>query len=260
MEPLTLGAAAAGLGATALGGLWWRSRREARRLRARLAEASRELQRLQHAFARFAPEDIVERVASGLPTSAERKEVTALFADIVGYTPLAESLEPPVLVEILNGYFERLSRAITDHRGHVSTFVGDGVLALFGAFEPNPWQSDDAVRAALVIRRHLADYGRELRDRDLPGIAAGVGLHRGHGVAGLVGSRDLTQYAFVGRTVNVASRVQELTRSHGADVLLTGAVRAELDPRFRVRAVDRIALRGVAEPVEVFAVEAFEGG
>lgn len=244
-----------------LAALWWRSERERRRLRDRLVSASRELQNLQTSFARFAPEEIVERViATGVETHGERKEVTALFADIVGYTALAESVEPTVLVRILNGYFERMSRAVTDHRGHVSTFVGDGVLALFGAFEPNPWQANDAVHSALAMRREVADYSRELGARGLPRLAIGVGLHRGSGVAGLVGSRDLMQYAFVGRTVNVASRVQDLTRVHGVDILLTGAVRETLDPRFRLRPLPPAELRGVARPVPLFAVEGHPDG
>ncbi len=89
---------------------------------------------------------------------AERKEVTALFADLVGYTALSEHLEPPVLAGVLNGYFQRMSDAIGEHRGHVATFVGDGLLAYFGALRPNPWQSDDAVHAALAMRAALADY------------------------------------------------------------------------------------------------------
>ena len=97
-----------------------RSRRETSRLRRRLEEASMELQRLQQSFARFAPEDVVEGIiARGIETSGERKEVTALFADLVGFTALSESVEPAVLVRILNGYFERVSRAVTERRGHV---------------------------------------------------------------------------------------------------------------------------------------------
>ena len=137
-----------------------------------------------------------------------------------------------VLVRIVNGYFQRMSDAITDHRGHVSTFIGDGVLALFGALAPNPWQANDAVHAALAMRAALADYNRELAAEGLPRLAIGVGLQRGTGVAGLVGSSDLMEFAFVGRTVNVAARVQELTRQYDTDIILTEHVRKQLDPRF----------------------------
>ncbi len=252
------------LGAAAIlvTGLLYRLRRrgaEVSALRKRLESASADLERLQRSFGRFAPEEIVERViASGISTSGEKKEVTVLFADLVGYTPLSESVDPSVLVQILNGYFERMSRAIADHRGHVSTLIGDGMLAMFGALEPNPWQANDAVHAALAMRRELESYNRELEQDGRAPLSMGVGLHRGIGVAGLVGSRDLIQYAFVGRTINVAARVQELTRLHGVDVLVTREVRSELDPRFLLRELPPAEVRGIAKPVEIFAVEEFE--
>ena len=236
-----------------------RQRRESSTLRARLERASSDLEQLQTSFSRFAPEEIVERViARGVSTGGERKEVTALFADLVGYTALSESLDPDVLLRILNRYFERMSRAITEHRGHVSALIGDGMLALFGSLEPDPWQGDEAVRAALDMRNELEAYNRELVREGLPPLGIGIGLHRGIGVAGLVGSRDLMQYAFVGKTINVAARVQDLTRVHdGVDILVTRELRETLDPRFRVRALPPEAVRGIAEPVAIFAVEGY---
>jgi adenylate cyclase len=214
---------------------------------------------LRERFGRFAPEEIVEEViARGVSTSGVKKEVTILFSDLVGYTPLTERVEPAALVRILNGYFERMSRAITENRGYLSTLVGDGMLAMFGALEPNPWQADDAVRAALAMRTELEAYNRELEERGLLPLAMGIGLHRGTGVAGLVGSQDLIQYAFVGSTINIAARVQDLTRQHDADILATGAVRESLDPRFLLRELPPAELRGIAEPVAIFAVEGNE--
>jgi adenylate cyclase len=237
-----------------------RGRSEASRLRRALEAKSADLEHLQTSFSRFAPEEVVERIiAGGISAHAERKEVTALFSDLVGFTALSEGVAPLVLVRILNGYFERMSRAITDHRGHVSTFIGDGILALFGALQPNPWQGDDAVHAALAMRRELAVYNRELEQEGLPTLSIGVGLHRGVGVAGLVGSRELMQFAFVGRIVNLAARVQDLTRQYEVDILLTRAVQEELDPRFSLRELPATPVRGVAEPVAIFAAEGFEG-
>ncbi len=245
--------------ALGLGYALWRSRQERSRLRRALEAKSADLEQLQLSFSRFAPEEVVESViASGVSTHGERKEVTALFADLVGFTALSESLEPTVLVRILNGYFERMSQAITGHRAHVSTLVGDGILALFGALQPNPWQGNDALHAALAMRQQLVDYNRELEQEGLPTLSIGVGLHRGWGVAGLVGSRDLMQFAFVGRIVNLAARVQDLTRQYRVDILLTDAVREKLDPRFKLRELPATPVRGVAEPVVIFAAESFE--
>ncbi len=242
----------------ALAILAWRSRSENARLRRRLDETAGDLENLQRAFSRFAPDEVIERViADGVTTRGERKEVTVLFADLVGFTALAESVEPAVLVRIVNGYFQRMSDAITDHRGHVSTFIGDGVLALFGALAPNPWQANDAVHAALAMRAALADYNRELAAEGLPHLAIGVGLQRGMGVAGLVGSSDLMEFAFVGRTVNVAARVQELTRQYDTDIILTEHVRKQLDPRFTLHDLPPTQVKGVEKPLEIWGVDGF---
>lgn len=242
-----------------LGSLLIRRTREVKSLRERLEGATVDLEHLQRSFSRFAPEEVVESViARGVSTGGERKEVTALYADLVGYTALSERLEPDVLLRILNGYFERMSRAITTHRGHVSALIGDGLLALFGALEPDPWQGDGAVRAALAMREELEAYNHSLEAEGLPALAIGIGLHRGVGVVGLVGSRDLIQYAFIGRTINVAARVQDLTRSCDADILVTRELQQSLDPRFRLREFPPADIRGISDPVVIYAVDGLE--
>jgi adenylate cyclase len=235
--------------------LWLASLRRARQLAARLRATEAELQHLQQSCAMLAPPAVVQRVmAEGLSSMAERKQVTVLFVDVVGYTALAERLEPASLTEVLNGYYQRVSDAVTARRGRIATFLGDGVLAYFGAFEPNPWQCDDAVAAALTLVDAMRAYDVELAARGLAGLAVGIGIHRGTGIAGLVGTRDRMEYAFIGRTVNLAARVQALTRVHGCPILITDAVREALDPRVRLRALPAVEVKGVAEPIVVHAV------
>ena len=230
----------------------------ARTLERRLAHESRSLETLQQAFARFAPSEVVESIiAQGISTRSETKEITVLFADLKGFTPLAEVLAPAELVTLLNGYFAAMGEVIASHRGHLSKFIGDGLLALFGALEPNPWQTNDAVHAALAMQRALADYNEGLAARGLPVLAAGIGIHRGPVVAGVVGNAELMEYGVIGRTVNVASRVEGLTRVHGVDVLVTDAVRAHLDQRFRLRALPPADVKGLPEPLPTFAVDGF---
>jgi adenylate cyclase len=236
-----------------------RQRQRARSLQAQLEAAAGELQHLQEACSRLAPAGVVQRLVAdgarpGGEAAAERKVVTALFADLVGYTAMSERLEPAVLARVLNGYFQRMSDAIHEHRGHVSTFLGDGILAYFGALQPNPWQCDDAVRAALAMREAIRRYSEELAREGLPPLAVGVGIHRGPGLAGLIGSRERMEYGFVGRTVNLAARVQALTRTHKVDILVTEALRAGLDPRFALAPMPAELVKGIAEPVVTYAV------
>jgi adenylate cyclase len=249
---------AAGIGAVVatLGYAVWRARAEAEHLRRRLESATTSLEQLQLSFARFAPQEVVERIiASGVSTSAEKKTVTVLFADIVGFTALSERMEPALLVQIVNGYLARMSRAIAEHRGHVSKFIGDGILALFGALEPNPWQADDAVRAALATREALEEYNKELAQAGQPPLRVGIGLHRGVAVAGVIGCEELVEFTVIGSTVNLASRVEHLTRRHAADILITAAVREALDARFALLELPAAAVAGISEPVVTYAVE-----
>jgi len=246
-----------------LAGALYRQWRRNQRLEAQLEAAAADLQHLQEACSRLAPAGVVQRlVADGVAPgvqAAERKVVTALFADVVGYTALGERLEPAVLARVLNGYFQRMSDAIHEHRGHVSTFLGDGILAYFGALQPNPWQCDDAVRAALAMRAAMHDYNAELAKEGLPPLAVGIGIHRGPGLAGLIGSRERREYGFVGPTVNMAARVQTLTRTHEVDILVTDALRTGLDSRFVLTPMPPEMVKGIAEPVVTYAVREARG-
>lgn len=228
-----------------------------RRLRRRLDAATRELQRLQTDFGRFAPSAVVDRIAARGAVDAERRDVTVLFADLVGFTALGERLPPEELVAILNAYFGRMSQVLQDHRGHVAKFIGDGLMALFGAIEPNPWQGNDAAHAALAMQRALTDYNAELAGRGGPTLRAGIGLHAGTAVAGILGSHALLEFTVIGGTVNRAARVERLTRTHNVPILLTDAVRAQLDPRFQLDPMPPTPVHGVGEPIATWALRGF---
>jgi len=246
--------------AACAGWLAWRARRESRELRDRLESTSRELEHLQTSFARFVPADVVERIiATGISTQGEHKQVTVLFTDLVASSSLAERLEPEAFVAVLNGFFRRMSRAAARHRGHVSKFIGDGMLVLFGAIEPNPWQANDAARAALAMREALSAYNEELANDGIGPLRAGIGIHQGSALAGLIGSDQLMEFTVLGGTVNLAARVENLTRRNGTDILVTAAVRDKLDPRFLLRELPAVKVRGIAEPVVTYALEQFEG-
>jgi len=230
-------------------------------LRAQLDAQAVDLQNLQDACSRLAPVGLVQGLIAdgmkpGTVPAAEHKIVTVLFADLVGYTALSESMEPSRLARVLEGYFQRMSDAIHGHSGHISTFLGDGILAYFGAFHPNPWQCDDAVRAALAMQSAMAAYNAELGRDGVAPLAIGIGIHRGPGLVGLGGSRERLEYSFVGTTVNMAARVEALTRAHEVDILITEAVREELDPSIVLEPMPALPVKGVAEPVVTYAVRA----
>jgi len=257
---LTLAMGATIVFAAVLAAALYRQWQRGRNLQRQLQVAARDLEHLQNACARLAPAGVVQSlVADGIqpdagPT-AERKLATALFVDLVGFTAMSERLEPEILLRIINGYYQCVSEAIDEHRGHVGSFVGDGIVAYFGAIQPNPWQCDDAVHAALAIRASIRAYSAELAREGLPPIAVGIGIDRGPGLAGLLGSHARREYAFIGRSVNLAARLQALTRVHGVDILVSEALRTELDPGFILTPMPPVAVKGFVEPVVTYAVE-----
>lgn len=257
MTPLVLLAAALSLPVIFLVVRYYRVQKKLRAQTRQLEQVERELERLQLSFARFTPATLVDKIAAeGISHSADTREVTVLFADIQGFTKLSEGLEPAVLVELLNGFFSRMSNAIEAHHGHVGKFIGDGLMATFGALRHNPWQSIDAAIAALSMRDALSDYNRELAANGLPRLSFGVGIHCGEVVAGILGSENLLEYTVIGDVVNLASRVQALTRSLEADILVTESVGGKLDSRFAVRKMNPAPVKGKSAEVTTYAIDA----
>jgi class 3 adenylate cyclase len=254
---LALAWIAAGLLALGLGAVWLVSRRRLRQLERLLADSDGKLEQLQRQFERFVPADVVERLTEGRGNyPAQRRQVTMLFADLRGFTALADRLDPALTVTILNGYFQYMSEAIGRHHGHIADMAGDGLLALFGALEPNPWQARDSVLAALDMRAALARYNAELAAKSLPMLRFGIGIHLGEVVAGIIGAGELHKFSVTGDPINVASRIEGLTREHQVDLLITDEIRRALDDRFRLRAMPPAYVKGKAEPIQTYYVEA----
>lgn len=221
-----------------------------------LAAADDKLEQLQLQFERFVPADVVERLTDRSGAYApERRHVTMLFADLRGFTALCDQLDPALTVTILNDYFHHMNQAVKLHHGHVTELVGDGLLALFGALEPNPWQGRDAVLAALEMRAALGRYNQTLRSRGLPQLRFGIGIHSGEVVAGVMGAGGLFKFGVTGDPINVASRVEGLTSRYQVDILITEEIRRALDQRFALTAMPAAMVKGKPEPIQTYCVE-----
>ena len=247
----------AGLAIVALLATRWKSR--AHKLGQLLDNTTQKLEQLQVDFERFAPPDVVESLAgSGRYTKPEHKQVTVLFADLVGFTSMCDKLEPDVTVEILNGYFQRMSQAVSYHQGRVTELIGDGILALFGALDHNPWQVQDAVKCGLAMRERLVGYNEELRARSYPELQLGIGIHKGAVLAGIMGNHEISKFGVVGDTINVAARVEALTRQLGVDLLITDEIRSQLDVRFQLQEMQPMPVKGKPHPIATYFVKSFE--
>jgi adenylate cyclase len=256
---LLLLALAGATGVAVLGARLRRARREVERHQAALGRTVERVEHIERAFQRFAPLEVVEQFAQGESAHEPAyRDVTIMFADLKGFTPMSERIEPEVMVEMLNGYFRAMNRALSEHHGHLSRLMGDGLMALFGAFDDNPWQAADAVRAALSMRAALEEYNEKLADIGLPKLAFGVGINKGRAVAGVMGSDRLMEFTVIGDAVNLAARVESLTRTLDADILVTEEVRDALDHRFVVRQMPATPVKGKSEPIVTYAVDAFD--
>ena len=151
-------------------------------------------------------------LSGNVPLEGERREVSILFQDIRGFTGLSQRLDPAALLSLLNQFFTEMVAAVEAEGGVVKQFIGDGVMALFGAPQACTDHAERAVRAALGMVHRLAALNARLREQGLAPIEIGVGIDTGEVIAGLIGPDNRVEYGVVGDPVNLANRVEALTR------------------------------------------------
>jgi adenylate cyclase len=181
---------------------------------------------------------------------------TVLFADIRDFTGISETLPATRLIKILNEYFARMSAVVVEERGFVNKFGGDSLLAVFGTpLNPDPDHASCGIHAALRMREVLAEFNREQHDAWLPQIMIGIGIATGDVVAGNVGSETKLEYTVIGDAVNVASRLQAMTKELDTPILANGETARAAAEVAHFERVAEVSVRGKARSVDVFSVE-----
>jgi adenylate cyclase len=219
----------------------------------RMVEGLRERERIRDTFGRYvSPEVRDEILAAGTGRRGFIREVTILFSDLRDFTPWVESHSPEEVVRDLNTYFTLMEGAIRGHGGLVLQFIGDEIEAVFGAPVPEPHHADHAVAAGLEMRRRLEAWNETRRAAGSIAIRHGVGIHTGEVLAASIGSAERLSYALVGDPVNLASRIQDLTKEVGAEVLVSGATVRRLTEPFALEALPAVRVKGRSAEVEVY--------
>jgi adenylate cyclase len=185
----------------------------------------------------------------------QRREMSVLFSDIRGFTTVSEGGQPEQIVGMLNEYFSSMVELVFKHKGTVDKFVGDMVMALFGAPLDDPLHADHAVETALDMIEEL----RKLNERwaaegRLSGLDIGIGINSGPMIAGNIGSDQIMSYTVIGDSVNLGSRLESLNKQYGTRIIISEATRAQLKGTYQLRSLGDVVVKGKTQPVAIFEV------
>jgi adenylate cyclase len=207
-------------------------------------------------YSRFLPEYVVKQMLEN-PDSFKlggvTQTITVLFADIRGFTRISEHAAPEKIVQLLNTYFSAMTDIIFAHGGTLDKYLGDGLMALFGAPTATPKDAGNAVNAAVAMQRRLIGINQELSAEGFPEIGVGIGLHTGEVIVGYIGSERRSEYTAIGDTVNTASRLE--SNSKGGQVLISEATAKAARTRYHLTPREPISVKNREQPVPLFEVD-----
>ena len=214
---------------------------------------------IKDTFGRYVAKEVRDEVLAGrTPLDGEKKEVTVLFSDLRDFTPMTEQNDPKRVIQIMNAYFKEMAEAIKEEGGLVLQFIGDEIYAVFGAPISREDHPTRAFRAGLEMRRRMKALNKEFEKRGWPELRHGIGIHTGEALAANIGSPDRLSYLLVGDTVNLASRLQALTKEVGTDLIISATTHAHLRPQdcnaVQLKPLPDVSVKGKSHPVDALAV------
>jgi two-component system sensor histidine kinase ChiS len=225
------------------------------RLEERVKERTAQLVQLNTAYERFVPREFLSLLKKESILEVElgdqiAQQMTVLFSDIRGWTTISEDMSAQESFNFINAFLDRVSPVIKAHQGFIDNFQGDGMMALF------PQSADDAVRAAIAMHAAVAEYNQDRQQKGFQPIGIGVGLHIGDLMLGIIGHAERMQGTVVADAVNLASRLEGLTRVYGSSISISEPTLKQLkDPdQYKHRFVDKVQVKGKKDPVSVHEV------
>src|SRR3989475_327905 len=218
---------------------------------------------LRAVFDKYMAAEVVDEIMrnpASIKLGGEKKELTVFFSDVAGFTTISEKLDPEDLVFLLNEYLSSMTDIILRYRGNVNKYLGDGIMAIFGAPRGEPDHASRACVAALENQAALAQLRKEWAARGYPEIVARIGINSGPLVVGNMGSQTRMEYTVMGDSVNLASRLEGANKFYDTLILLGPRTYELAQPDIEAREVDMLRVKGKLEPVVVYELLARKGG
>lgn len=218
----------------------------------------REKRQVKKLFSRYVSKDVYDRLVADPSLAAlggARRSMTVLFSDVRGFTAMSEKGSPEDVVAQLNEYFSRMVAVVFDHRGTVDKFVGDMVMALFGAPLDDDDHADHALQTALAMVRALGELNAEWQSQGRAVLDIGIGINTGDMVAGNIGSDTIMSYTVIGDAVNLGARLESLNKDYGTRIIISEATRARLKGRYDIHPLGDVVVKGKTKPVAIFEVK-----
>ncbi len=220
-----------------------------------MAKGLRERETIKEAFGKFVNPEIAERALRGeLRLGGVKKTITVLFADLRDFTAMSENLSSEQVVGILNDYFTEMVECISLTGGIVDKFIGDAIMAHWGAIMDDPEAARKSVHSALLMRRALVELNVKFAAAGRPKLRFGCGINIGPAVAGQIGSEKRLEYTVIGDAVNLASRIEYLNKHFGTDILISDDVATAVKDQFILEQLPALQIRGKAGPQIVYVV------
>ena len=218
---------------------------------------SAEKRKVKRIFSRYVSPDVYRELLDN-PDAASlggtRREMSVLFSDLRGFTTFSEGRSPEEVIEQLNEYFAAMVEVVFAHRGTVDKFVGDMIMALFGAPLEDADHADHAVRCALAMQERLQELNQAWRSEERPTLASGVGINSGEMVAGNLGSEKIQSYTVIGDNVNLGARIESLCKEYQAEILTSEFTEARLTGNYALEELGEVTVKGKTHPVKIFRV------
>jgi adenylate cyclase len=225
-----------------------------------MSNGLKERERLKMNFTRYVSQHVLDTILkSEMPNKlqGERKKVTILFSDIRQFTQLSEQLPPEQVVALLNAYLEVMIDVVFSHQGTLDKFIGDAIMVEFGAPLEDELQELHALETAVAMHKALQVLGDKLEKEGQPRLVMGIGIHTGLAIVGNIGSEKRMEYTAIGDTVNVAARLEKLTKQLQTPILISESTYQAIKDRFPMKSLGPMTLTGKQAPIEVFALYPF---